>query len=270
MQTETEDQTAIVVTVTQPEISISDEAPMTDAEFQRLDVLETRIESNWQQIAQDSKEIKESKLYRRTRDGEKQTWEEYCKRFQGKSKQYVDRTIRGLEAVETLKTETTVSVFPETASQAASLNGLEPGDMATATEEAFRVAKSENRNVTEKDFKNAVEKVKPPKKSRGNKKPGSPQPKTTPQPAAEEKKVEIKLVNTEPTGSVGLNINSASLIGPIKKFFQDFGLKPQSYQNNKGTVFTFEGSANAQKNLLENLADLVGDQKPLDMRITLE
>lgn len=153
------------------ETSVSDDDPMTDGEWQRRDELETQIDGNWVQIVLAKKEMRESKLYRRTRDGEKQTWEEYCKRAWDQTRQYVDRSIRAVDVIETLKMETFVSVFPDSIVQAAPLAGLKPDEMAQATEAAFKSAESEKRNVKAKDFEKAAKGLRPPKQSKGKKKP---------------------------------------------------------------------------------------------------
>jgi hypothetical protein len=285
----------------------TDDLPMSAAEFQRLDQLETQIKGKWQQIALDCKEIRELKLYRRTRDGARQTWGEYCKRFQGQSKQYVDKTIRAAEVIQSLEMETKVSEFPVKISHAAPLFGLQPIDMAKATEAAFETAKSEKRKVTSEDFAKAAKTLKPAMKTEEMTSSQSGHDAGADPPAqhlpievlpievlpievlpidvlpVEVLPVEVppiehlpnkttSVVNYpgEPTGSVGLHINSTSLIAPVTKFFELFGLTATSSETDKGTVFTFEGSAKDQQNLLNTLVTLLADTGPLDMRITLD
>ncbi len=263
----TQGQTALIpVAAASFGVSAADyDIPMTDAEFQRLDELETLINGNWLEIALDCKEIRESKLYRTTRDGKKQTWEEYCKQFHGQSKQYMDKTIRAAEVVLLLKTETKVSVLPGSIAQAAPLSGLKADEMAIATEAAFKVAESENRPVKADDFKTAAENVKS-QRPNGNRKPplSSARPEVTPQATAESES------DAEATGSVGLHINNVSLVAPIRKALEEFGLQPQSYSTVKGTVFTFEGSAAGEQHLLDSLAKHLGANGPVDLRLTLE
>ena len=54
---------------------------MTREEYARLAVLEAVIERTWELQGQALGEIKRDKLYRRTREGEKQTWAQYCQRL---------------------------------------------------------------------------------------------------------------------------------------------------------------------------------------------
>ncbi len=136
--------------------SSDDLSPMTPAEFDALADLEGDISDCWWKMGQAFAEIKAKKLYRQTKDGTRRTWEEYCKVAHALSKQQVDKIIRAADVRHTLKTETKVSVLPETVSQAVELSGLEPNEMATATEEAVNTAASENRKPTAKDFKRAA------------------------------------------------------------------------------------------------------------------
>lgn len=53
---------------------------MTQEDFDRLDALERRMAAAWDETALALAEIKDTKLYRQTRDGEGQTWEQYCMR----------------------------------------------------------------------------------------------------------------------------------------------------------------------------------------------
>jgi len=137
-----------------------DLAPMTEAEFESLADLEGSIQDSWWTMGQSFAEIKAKKLYRQAKDGTRQTWEEYCKSVHNLTKQQVDKIIRAADVRRTLKTETKVSVFPETVSQASELSGLEPAEMATATENAVTTATAENRKPTAKDFKRATAKFK--------------------------------------------------------------------------------------------------------------
>lgn len=262
---DSQNQTALIpVAATGTVVPVSDDLPMTDAEFKRLDELETRLKGNWLEFAQDSTEIRESRLYRRTRDGGKQTWEEYCKRFFGQTKQYVDKTIRAAEVLRVLKTETKVSVLPNSIAQAAPLSGLKSDEMAKATEAAFKVAESEKRTVTAEDFKKAAENLKSPKRPKGEKKPqSSTRPEGAPQAAS---KADFP---AEKTGSVGLHINTVSLVAPVGELFEELKLQPKRNLTNNGTVFTFDGSAKIEQRLLTSLATLLNATGPLDLRITL-
>ena len=136
--------------------SSDDLSPMTDAEYETLADLEANISDSWWKMGQAFAEIKAKKLYRQTKDGTRRTWDEYCKDAHRISKQQVDKIIRAADVRLTLETETKVSVLPATVSQAAELSGLQPAEMATATEDAVTAAVSENRKPTAKDFKRAA------------------------------------------------------------------------------------------------------------------
>lgn len=140
--------------------SSDDLSPMTDAEYETLADLEATISDSWWEMGKAFAEIKAKKLYRQNKDGIRRTWDEYCKDTHRMSKQQVDKIIRAAEVRLTLETETKVSILPATVSQAAELSGLEPAEMAAATEEAVTTAAFENRKPTAKDFKRAAETLK--------------------------------------------------------------------------------------------------------------
>ena len=109
---------------------------MTQAEYDRLADLEANISDHWWEMGLAYAEIRDKKLYRRTPDGQPQTWEEYCRKKHKQSKQYIDRLIRASVSVGRMRAETKVSVVPATPSQAHELVGLDPEEMATATSKA--------------------------------------------------------------------------------------------------------------------------------------
>ena len=137
--------------------TVTENSPMSASEFRRLEELEKSVKDNWRKLGKDLKEIRDSKLYRQTSNGKRQSWEEYCKRNLDLSKQYVDKVIRAAEVLEVLETETKVSILPKTVSQAAKLSGLEPAQMKVACEKACLSAKSEGRKATAKDYEEAIE-----------------------------------------------------------------------------------------------------------------
>lgn len=67
--------------------------PMSPGDFARLDALERRIATGWDQAALAWDEIKSAKLYRTTREGKSQTWEQYCQRVHGITPQWANKLI---------------------------------------------------------------------------------------------------------------------------------------------------------------------------------
>lgn len=156
----------------------AEELPMSEAEFGELGKLESDISDCWWGMGLAFGEIKAKKLYRQTPDGERQTWEDYCKIKHKKTKQYVDRLIRAAGVTTTLKTETIVSALPATPSQASELVGLAPDEMAVAVGAALSTAKAEDRKATAKDYRNAAQAAKkkrpsPPQDTANDPLPGS-------------------------------------------------------------------------------------------------
>lgn len=100
---------------------------MSRAEFDRLDGLEAEISTCWDKAALALAEIKRDKLYRSSREGRPQSWEQYCRKVHDWTPQWANQLIRRAEAVQTLraKTETKVSVSK---AQAGALVGPEPGE----------------------------------------------------------------------------------------------------------------------------------------------
>ncbi len=110
---------------------------LTAAEVERLDELEQRISTAWDQAALALAEIKDAKLYRCTRDGRKQTWEQYCKRIHGLTPQWANTLVRRAKTLQRIraKSETPVSLSPTAVGH---LEGLEPEEQAEIIEEATK------------------------------------------------------------------------------------------------------------------------------------
>jgi hypothetical protein len=100
---------------------------MTQEDFDRLDALERRMAAAWDETALALAEIKDNKLYRRTRDGEGQTWAQYCQRVHQFTPQWANKLIRRAKVLEDIRAE---SETPVSLSSAAvgHLEGLEPQD----------------------------------------------------------------------------------------------------------------------------------------------
>lgn len=188
-----------------------DEALMTKADFEELDDLEAKIKDIKFEMGWAFAEIKEKQLYRRTKDGKKQTWEQYCLRIHGWSKQYVDKLIRAATVVRNLKAETKVSALPANPSQAAELDGLEPGQMVEASEEAVATAHAEGRNPTAKDYKEAA--TKRWKKAVDKVEQGNGTP---PQPPQKQALVAFGIKVRVPVNDVA----------PIRRIIEEAGLSP--------------------------------------------
>jgi hypothetical protein len=138
-------------------------SPMTQAEFAALADLEGKITDSWWHTGQSFAQIKELKLYRWSKNDRRQTWEEYCLDGHELTKQQVDKIIRAADVITQMKTETKVSVFPATVSQAVELKGLTPKEMVTATANAIQKAAKANRKPTANDYKQAAADCKPAK-----------------------------------------------------------------------------------------------------------
>jgi hypothetical protein len=243
---------------------IVDLPAMSEAEYETLAKLEASISDSWWKIGQAFAEIKAKKLYRQTKDGTRQTWEEYCKDVHSLSKQQVDKYIRAAEVRQTLETETKVSVLPATVSQAAELSGLEPAEMAKATEEAVTTAASDNRKPTTNDFKQAA------RKNANKRKMGNVVPKATAN--KELKKLEKLPANKSIAAKsrIVLNINTVTLIGPIREMLEDCQLTAKTTTIAKGTSFSCDASGDGLQSLLKSLSNLVEVNGPVDIQISLD
>ena len=94
--------------------SSSTPTTMSTGDFARLDDLERRIAVAWDEAALALAEIKTGKLYRTTRDGQKQTWDEYCQRVHGITPQWANTLISRAAILQRLnaESETPVSLSP--------------------------------------------------------------------------------------------------------------------------------------------------------------
>src|SRR5437870_2040309 len=102
---------------------------MTVDEFARLDSLERCISTAWDEAALALAEIKHAKLYRRTREGEKQTWDEYCHSIHGFTPQWANKLIKRAKTLKRInsESETPVSLSPTAVGH---LEGLPPHEQA--------------------------------------------------------------------------------------------------------------------------------------------
>lgn len=132
--------------------------PLSPDEWALLKSLEKTVVAGGEALI----EIRDKKLYRSTEDGKPQTWEEYCRRFFNKSKQYIDKMIRAAEVKRHL-TETKVSVPVEAVSHLEAMHGLSSNEIVQVAEAATETAKKEQRKPTTKDYKDARAKVEKPK-----------------------------------------------------------------------------------------------------------
>lgn len=103
--------------------------PMSPGDFARLDALERRIATGWDQAALAWDEIKSAKLYRTTREGKSQTWEQYCQRVHGITPQWANKLISRAAILQRLnaESETPVSLSPTAVGH---LEGLPPQEQA--------------------------------------------------------------------------------------------------------------------------------------------
>ncbi len=112
--------------------------PMTGEEFGRLDALERRIQTGWDEAALALAEIKTAKLYRRTRVGQrKQTWDEYCQRVHHITPQWANKLISRARRLKDIRerTETEVSLSPTAVGH---LDGLDPELQVEIVQEATK------------------------------------------------------------------------------------------------------------------------------------
>jgi hypothetical protein len=102
---------------------------MSTGDFARLDELERRIAVAWDEAALALDEIKTAKLYRTTRDGQKQTWDEYCHRIHGFTPQWANTLIKRAKQLQRLnaENETSLSLSPTAVGH---LEGLPPHEQA--------------------------------------------------------------------------------------------------------------------------------------------
>ncbi len=109
--------------------SSSSSTTMSPGDFARLDTLEQQIATAWDQAALAWSEIKTAKLYRTTREGKSQTWEQYCQRVHGITPQWANKLISRADILQSLnaESETPVSLSPTAVGH---LEGLTPHEQA--------------------------------------------------------------------------------------------------------------------------------------------
>jgi hypothetical protein len=131
---------------------------MSAAEYARLDSLERRIAVAWDETALALAEIKTAKLYRTTRDGKKQTWDQYCHRIHGYTPQWANKLIRRAKTLQRLRSEsgTPLSLSPTAVGH---LDGLNPQEQAEVVEEAGAAPKA--KDVAEAKHKKLMDRYKP-------------------------------------------------------------------------------------------------------------
>ena len=111
---------------------------MTREEYARLAVLEAVIERTWELQGQAIGEIKRDKLYRRTREGEKQTWAQYCQRLRRPiTPQWANELIRTARIASNLRaaTEGPLSLSASAIGAIAHLNTEDQLDILSEVEE---------------------------------------------------------------------------------------------------------------------------------------
>jgi hypothetical protein len=123
---------------------------MSPGEFARLDILEQRIAVAWDEAALALAEIKTGKLYRTTRDGQKQTWDEYCQRVHGFTPQWANTLIKRAKQLQRLnaESETPLSLSPTAVGH---LEGLPPHEQA----EVVKLVTKDGKEPTAKDVSEA-------------------------------------------------------------------------------------------------------------------
>lgn len=149
--------------------------PMSPDEFARLDALEQRITVAWYEAALALAEIKAAKLYRATRDGKKQTWDEYCHRTHGLTPQWANKLIKRAKTLKHIKEESGTSV-PLSPTAVGHLEGLPPQEQAEIVKEATKDGRAPKaKDVGEAKYKKLMDRFKPggdmhPPKKGGKKK----------------------------------------------------------------------------------------------------
>ena len=154
----------------------SPDTPMTVDEFARLDSLEWRISAAWDEAALALAEIKYAKLYRRTREGEKQTWDEYCHRIHGFTPQWANKLIKRAKTLQRIKaeSETPVSLSPTAVGH---LEGLAPQEQTEIVKEATKEGQAPTaKDVGEAKHKKLMDRFKPGGDMHKSQKPGKSKP----------------------------------------------------------------------------------------------
>ena len=114
---------------------------MSPGDFARLDTLEQQIATGWDQAALAWSEIKTAKLYRTTREGKSQTWEQYCQRVHGITPQWANKLISRAAILQSLnaESETPVSLSPTAVGH---LEGLPPHEQAEIVKVVTKVGQA--------------------------------------------------------------------------------------------------------------------------------
>jgi len=134
---------------------------MSPDEFARLDALEQRIAVAWDEAALALAEIKTAKLYRTTRDGKKQTWDEYCHRIHGYTPQWANKLIKRAKTLQRLKAESGTEV-PLSPSAVGHLEGLEPHEQAEVVKAAVKDGQAPKaKDIADKKFEKMMSRAKP-------------------------------------------------------------------------------------------------------------
>lgn len=135
--------------------------PMSPDEFARLDALEQRIAVAWDEAALALAEIKSGKLYRTTRDGKQQTWDQYCHRIHGYTPQWANKLIKRAKTLQRLKAESE-SPLSLTPTAVGHLEGLEPHEQAEVVKEATENGQAPKaKDVAEAKHKKLMDRYKP-------------------------------------------------------------------------------------------------------------
>lgn len=180
--------------------------PMSPDEFARLDALEQRIAVAWEEAALALAEIKTAKLYRTTRNGKKQTWDQYCHRIHGYTPQWANKLIKRAKTFQRLKAENGTSV-PLSPTAVGHLEGLPPHEQAEVVKEATKDGQTPKANeVARAKFKRLMDRVKS-----GNEKQPEKEAKSAQQLA-------VYLVTVVTPDKDDLTAFSKLLLSPITNF----------------------------------------------------
>jgi hypothetical protein len=146
---------------------------MSVAEFARLETLERRIATAWDEAALALAEIKSAKLYRRTREGKKQTWDQYCHRTHGFTPQWANKLIKRAKTLKRIKEEsgTSVSLSPTAVGHLEGLGSDEQAEVIKAATKDGRAPKA--KDVGEAKYKKLMDRFKPGGDMHNSKKPGT-------------------------------------------------------------------------------------------------
>ncbi len=138
------------------------DSPMTGEEFDRLDALERRIDAAWEDAALALAEIKDAKLYRRTREGNReQTWEQYCRRVHDITPQWANKLIRRARMLRSLtpESETDVTLAP---TAAGNLEGLNIEEQVEVVQEAAKEGRQPKaKDIAEKKYEKLMSRFQP-------------------------------------------------------------------------------------------------------------